>query len=1275
MAAPWLWSYKEGMTGGVPEDPDAAIATEVYLVGRTATLGSVTMWGGFDFATAVSPPLAVDIRIYFKPEGAPAEDAPTLLHQYRVLPGDITVTPPEFIGDIQIRARITNGDLLFPGSYWISSVVVTSPGVRWYHSAVEPTTLRQANEIDMQWDTVNKEWIPQPDGADARVLISFANCEEYFKLFPQMSLLIFGVDFPDVEMGINDREFDWSTLYKPDGSPDLVGGKVTDHIKLASNAEVSIGEITIAPTVTRIAQNLLDGPDALVTTQDNRIAMWSSIKEKVLATIRLVDNGKYDPDKYDMYIAYLPKFTSPIADPSPIFFIKDYWIPAPSETSPAVHVHNFARLALIPPAYYLLPESTPSPVAVRRNLVVNSGAEIAFGNDYFPWMHDGAGAWTTGVSGPLPHADGGAAYFMPSVLATEATLYQDVSIRNYAVGTQFWFGVLVRSGNTASATRAMLDFGAGATWDSGEIPGTETAGDNNNRNWKWVTYEWTKMSEVHTNVRISLRSTRPDASQSLPAAKPNSAFFDNVTFRVSKHFEGTADAQRLAGAASTDATGFPWLVYPSARMPLTSTTMLPEFNVRDKTLFNPSWLPDKYVRTFTTDQRFELSAHNVPLLPDEETIGTDPIRAVRLGTSDSRWWLQYTYVASYEELGQGLQVMFEQADGRLVYIDGTPYSQENCWTEADLNGAPAVNPDDDDLDDDDLDGDNDNDNDNDGDERRAPPAVRMFCNMKETVIPVGGSLDLGYVQIFVRGINAPEIPTKATLDVQLFFNNMFQCPVPGVFGPQCTKQCPGGAVKPCNGHGVCNNGVCTCDDGWWGDACASNDACQGGALPGSGCGCDVDKVDKPLTFSSNPSLPAGPAYGVVTFLTVANPAHLRTITFWMVNTGGCYCPIDRCVCPPLKPDSITFNLYDTPDTGILRTDTIASKWIMLQTNPLLGDNVATVTVTFPQDAEISLNTLWPEDNGAMKYYYLDIRPMWNTYSGNYGIVTEHFTGGAQAAFDWAIVPPNGDWTAQTNNHIKAFFELEDCNGIYEPEGIPLPASMTADPPTARKFLDFSTNSVTADQTERAKARVGEPVTLTFSGYVVYAQTVWAKIADRKAGYGCTGVVAGGEERLVDPVTLQATFRINDIGFYAVCLRIREDWEEITRELEVRPALPNLNFYGYQSCAGVVGDAVVGPNGGKVCGCMYQQYGAGDDRKVVVSMEHPFWAITGGSVPVKVLQGCCAVRPDFQQRNDFLRNGLPTVDGQGNRDSWGICEDSDVNRFVDDSNQDQFPELP
>ena len=41
----------------------------------------------------------------------------------------------------------------------------------------------------------------------------------------------------------------------------------------------------------------------------------------------------------------------------------------------------------------------------------------------------------------------------------------------------------------------------------------------------------------------------------------------------------------------------------------------------------------------------------------------------------------------------------------------------------------------------------------------------------------------------------------------------------GYWGEDCSLVCPGGAVRPCNGHGVCamNHGICDCDLNWRGD--------------------------------------------------------------------------------------------------------------------------------------------------------------------------------------------------------------------------------------------------------------------------------------------------------------------------------------------------------------------------------------------------------------------------------------------------------------------------
>ncbi|XP_020827131.1 LOW QUALITY PROTEIN: stabilin-1 [Phascolarctos cinereus] len=65
---------------------------------------------------------------------------------------------------------------------------------------------------------------------------------------------------------------------------------------------------------------------------------------------------------------------------------------------------------------------------------------------------------------------------------------------------------------------------------------------------------------------------------------------------------------------------------------------------------------------------------------------------------------------------------------------------------------------------------------------------------------------------------------------------------PGYWGSEC-YECPGGASKPCNGHGTCldgigRNGTCVCEEGFGGFACQD---CKDGSSFGpdckSGCGC------------------------------------------------------------------------------------------------------------------------------------------------------------------------------------------------------------------------------------------------------------------------------------------------------------------------------------------------------------------------------------------------------------------------------------------------------
>ena len=70
--------------------------------------------------------------------------------------------------------------------------------------------------------------------------------------------------------------------------------------------------------------------------------------------------------------------------------------------------------------------------------------------------------------------------------------------------------------------------------------------------------------------------------------------------------------------------------------------------------------------------------------------------------------------------------------------------------------------------------------------------------------------------------------------------NCKDCPFPGLFGPNCDQQCPGGAHQPCYGHGVCSagrqgSGTCLCTYGYAKADCTT--LCPGGASnPCSGNG-------------------------------------------------------------------------------------------------------------------------------------------------------------------------------------------------------------------------------------------------------------------------------------------------------------------------------------------------------------------------------------------------------------------------------------------------------
>jgi VWD domain-containing protein/laminin EGF domain protein len=81
----------------------------------------------------------------------------------------------------------------------------------------------------------------------------------------------------------------------------------------------------------------------------------------------------------------------------------------------------------------------------------------------------------------------------------------------------------------------------------------------------------------------------------------------------------------------------------------------------------------------------------------------------------------------------------------------------------------------------------------------------------------------------------------------------------GYYNENCTAECPGGAATPCLGHGVCDDGVagsgiCDCDPGYIGWNCSNicdpgfwGDNCANECAPSAGLSCSGDGSCDPVT--------------------------------------------------------------------------------------------------------------------------------------------------------------------------------------------------------------------------------------------------------------------------------------------------------------------------------------------------------------------------------------------------------------------------------------------
>lgn len=88
---------------------------------------------------------------------------------------------------------------------------------------------------------------------------------------------------------------------------------------------------------------------------------------------------------------------------------------------------------------------------------------------------------------------------------------------------------------------------------------------------------------------------------------------------------------------------------------------------------------------------------------------------------------------------------------------------------------------------------------------------------KAVTCPVPTYIPAGNVTGLLRNPQGFNNATIGTFEIA-------DCPS-GTFGLTCTE-CPGGAATPCSGNGVCDSitGDCSCDDGWSGAECATDDS-------------------------------------------------------------------------------------------------------------------------------------------------------------------------------------------------------------------------------------------------------------------------------------------------------------------------------------------------------------------------------------------------------------------------------------------------------------------
>eukprot|EP01006_Ploeotia_vitrea_P017627 TRINITY_DN48851_c0_g1_i1.p1 TRINITY_DN48851_c0_g1~~TRINITY_DN48851_c0_g1_i1.p1 ORF type:complete len:1020 (-),score=115.14 TRINITY_DN48851_c0_g1_i1:465-3524(-) len=211
---------------------------------------------------------------------------------------------------------------------------------------------------------------------------------------------------------------------------------------------------------------------------------------------------------------------------------------------------------------------------------------------------------------------------------------------------------------------------------------------------------------------------------------------------------------------------------------------------------------------------------------------------------------------------------------------------------------------------------------------------------------------------------------------------------------------------------------------------------------------------------------------------------------------------------------------------------------------------------------------------------------------------------------------------------------------FEHVGIPDPITTTPDFP----WVDY----------RPLASYVGIETTLEFVGFGPYSwmskqcadcgecETPWVKVAVHGS---CTGNTPGGEPKQLTR-DRRASFKIEEVGSFRICIKHRNDWEEVARDYQVmeQPKWDKTApFNGFRTCAEFLQH---GNNKSKnLCGCYVTPTG---NENRYVDADTTFLVNPSTATDFGINQGCCE-----DPNSERVVGGQVTLTNE--EPKWGYCK--------------------